>query len=79
MAKTTSFVLDDDLESFIREQVESGEFSSASELVRTALTAFAEQTRKEVAFYEALDRGVRSKRARPGVFERVRSRHGARK
>jgi antitoxin ParD1/3/4 len=77
-AKTTSFVLGQELNQFIQDQVESGAFDSASEVVREALTRYAEQTRKEAEFYAALDQGMRSKRAKPGVFARVRSRHGVR-
>jgi hypothetical protein len=45
MAKTTSFVLGDELNAFIQQQVESGAFASASEVVREALTEYAERTR----------------------------------
>lgn len=76
MGKTTSFVLGDDLNEFIQEQIDNGSYSSASELVRVALEAFAEQTRKEKELYEALDRGLASPRAKPGVFARVRAKHG---
>jgi antitoxin ParD1/3/4 len=76
MAKTTSFVLGDDLSEFIQERIEQGEFASVSEVVRTALEAFAEQTRREAELCAALDRGLASKRAKPGVFARVRRRHG---
>ncbi len=73
MAKTTSFVLGEELNEFIQQQVESGAFASASEVVREALTELAERTRREQEFYAALDQGLGSKRAKPGVFARVRA------
>jgi antitoxin ParD1/3/4 len=76
MARTTSFTLGEDLEGFVREQVESGAYASASEVVREALTRLAEQQRKEAAVLAALDHGMASGRARPGTFARVRRRHG---
>lgn len=72
--KTTSFALDDDLGQFVREQVESGEYASASEVVRTALTEHAERVRRERAFYAAIDEGLTSPRAEPGVWSRIRRR-----
>ena len=76
MARTTSFTLGEDLEGFVREQVESGAYASASEVVREALTRLAEQQRKEAAVLTALDHGMASGRARTGTFARVRRRHG---
>lgn len=76
MARTTSFTLGADLDGFVREQVDSGAYASASEVIRDALTRLAEERRKEAAVLAALDRGMVSGRARPGVFARVRRRHG---
>jgi antitoxin ParD1/3/4 len=76
MARTTSFVLGPELEEFVQEQVKSGEFGSASEVMREALARFASEHRKEMALLAALDRGVASGLARPGVFARVRRKHG---
>lgn len=74
MARTTSFHLGDDLDSFVQEQVESGAYSSASEVVRAALRHMAEQHAKEKALYAALDEGERSGTAPPGTWDRVRAR-----
>jgi antitoxin ParD1/3/4 len=71
MARTTSFTLGTDLESYVREKVESGAFSSASEVMREALRRMADQERKEQALLVALDAGLASRRAKPGVWERV--------
>lgn len=74
MAKTTSFALGDDLNDFIQQEIDNGTFASASEVVRVALTEYAERTTREREFYAALDRGLASKRAKAGVFARVRRR-----
>ncbi len=71
MARTTSFTLGEDLEAFVREKVESGDFASSSEVMREALRRMAEEERKERDLLAALDAGVASRRAKPGVWERV--------
>lgn len=78
MARTTSFTLGEELDAFVREQVDSGAYASASEVVRDALSRLAEEQRKEAAFLAALDQGMASGRARPGTFARLRRRHGLR-
>ena len=76
MPRTTSYSLGPELDSFVAEQVERGGYGSASEVVREALNRLADEKRKEAAVLDALDRGIASGRARPGVFARVRRRHG---
>lgn len=76
MARTTSFTLGEALDGFVREQVESGAYASASEVVREALTRLAEEQRKEEAVLAALDQGTSSGRARHGTFARTRRRYG---
>jgi antitoxin ParD1/3/4 len=71
MARTTSFSLGEELEKFVRDKVESGDFSSASEVLREALRQMAEEERKERALLSALDAGLASRRAKPGVWDRV--------
>lgn len=71
MARTTSFSLGKDLEEFVREKVDSGAYSSASEVLRDALRRMAEEERKERELLAALDAGLASPRAKPGVWERV--------
>lgn len=71
MARTTSFTLGKDLEEFVREKVDSGAYSSASEVLRAALSRMAEEERKERDLLAALDAGLASRRAKPGVWERV--------
>jgi antitoxin ParD1/3/4 len=71
MARTTSFTLGKDLENFVSEKVESGDFASASEVMREALRRMAEQEGKERDLLAALDAGLASRRAKPGVWDRV--------
>lgn len=78
MPRTTSFTLGEELDTFVREQVDGGVYASVSEVVRDALTRLAEEQRKEASVLAALDHGAASGRARPGTFARVRRRHGLR-
>jgi antitoxin ParD1/3/4 len=78
MARTTSFTLGEELDGFVRQQVDSGAYASASEVVRDALSRLADEQRKEAAVLAALDHGLASGRARPGAFARTRRRHGLR-
>ncbi len=71
MARTTSFTLGEDLEAFVREKVDSGAFTSASEVLREALRRMADEERKERDLLAALDAGLASRRAKPGVWGRV--------
>jgi antitoxin ParD1/3/4 len=59
MARTTSFTLGEELECFVQQLVESGAYSSASEVVRTALTRLSEEQRKVAELHTALDRALR--------------------
>lgn len=71
MARTTSFTLGEDLDVYVREKVDSGAFSSVSEVLREALRRMAEEERKEKELMAALDAGVASRRSRPGVWDRL--------
>jgi len=71
MTRTTSFTLGKDLEEFVREQIDSGAYSSASEVLREALRRMADEERKEQDLLVALDAGSASRRAKPGVWDRV--------
>ncbi len=77
MARTTSFALGDEHNQFIAQQVTNGTYDSASELVREAISALADETRKETLWRALLADGLASKRAKPGVFARVRKRSAA--
>jgi antitoxin ParD1/3/4 len=71
MARTTSFTLGEDLEEYVREKVSSGAYASASEVLREALKRMADEERKERDLLAALDAGLASRRAKPGVWDRV--------
>jgi putative addiction module CopG family antidote len=74
MARTTSFALGDEHNAFIAQQINQGAYDSASELVREAISVLADETRKEALWRASLEQGLASKRAKPGVFARVRKR-----
>ena len=73
MARTTSFTLGRDLEAFVRDQVDRGAYESVSEVLREALRRMADDDRKELELLAALDAGATSKRAKPGVWDRVQA------
>lgn len=59
MKRNTSVTLDENLDTFIKEQVESGAYTSASEVVRAALTRMAdEEARKEQYVRNALNEAL---------------------
>lgn len=60
MAKNTSFLLGDYLDGFINQQVESGKFSSASEVVRAALRMFEYEETKREELINELKKGEKS-------------------
>jgi antitoxin ParD1/3/4 len=60
MGKNTSMLLGDHFEQFIQQQVDSGRFSSASEVVRTALRMMEAEEVQNKALNKALARGERS-------------------
>jgi antitoxin ParD1/3/4 len=60
MPKNTSILLGDYFEQFILRQVESGRFSSASEVIRTALRLFEELEKTKIELIEDLKAGEKS-------------------
>ena len=60
MARNTSILLGTYFENFIREQVETGRFSSTSEVVRTALRLFEQQEANVKWLINELKRGEES-------------------
>ncbi len=60
MAKNTSILLGDYFESFISNQVESGRFSSASEVVRAALRLFEQEEKHKSELIKELKKGEKS-------------------
>jgi antitoxin ParD1/3/4 len=62
MAKNTSILLGEHFEKFITREVSSGKYSSASEVVRTALRILESEEEKKSALIKALVKGEKSKR-----------------
>lgn len=60
MAKNTSILLGDYFDSFINQQVQSGKFSSASEVVRAALRMFEHEETRKAALIKELKKGEKS-------------------
>lgn len=60
MAKNTSILLGDYFDKFINEQIKTGKFSSASEVVRAALRMFEYEETKKSELIKELKKGEKS-------------------
>ncbi len=60
MPKNTSILLGDYFDNFISHQVDSGRFSSASEVVRAALRLFEQEERQKTELVKELKKGEKS-------------------
>jgi antitoxin ParD1/3/4 len=60
MAKNTSILLGDYFENFINYQVQSGKFSSASEVVRAAMRLFEQEEKLKTELVSELKKGEKS-------------------
>lgn len=60
MAKNTSILLGEYFDNFINQQVKSGKYSSASEVVRTALRMFEHEETKKTELINELKKGEKS-------------------
>lgn len=60
MARNTSILLGDYFDNFINEQIASGKYSSASEVIRTALRMFEEEESKTKSLINELKVGEKS-------------------
>ena len=60
MAKNTSILLGDYFENFINQQVKTGKFASASEVVRAALRMFEHEETKKTELINELKKGEES-------------------
>ena len=60
MAKNSSILLGDYFNNFINHQVKSGKYSSASEVVRTALRMLEYEESKKVELIKELKKGEKS-------------------
>jgi antitoxin ParD1/3/4 len=60
MAKNTSILLGDYFDRFISEQIKSGKYTSASEVVRAALRMFEREESKRTELVKELKKGEKS-------------------
>ena len=60
MAKNTSILLGDYFDKFINQQLKTGKFSSASEVVRAALRMFEHEETKKSELIKELKKGEKS-------------------
>jgi antitoxin ParD1/3/4 len=60
MAKNTSILLGDYFNSFISQQIKTGKYSSASEVVRAALRMFEHEESKKTELIKELKKGEKS-------------------
>lgn len=60
MAKNTSILLGDYFDKYISYQIETGRFSSASEVVRAALRLFEQEESKKTELIKELKKGEKS-------------------
>ena len=60
MAKNTSILLGDYFDNFINSQIKNGKYSSASEVVRTALRMFEHEETKKTELIKELKKGEKS-------------------
>lgn len=60
MAKNTSILLGDYFDKFIQSQVQSGRYSSASEVIRAALRMFENEENKKKEIIQSLKVGEKS-------------------
>ncbi len=60
MAKNTSILLGDYFDNFINHQIQSGRFTSASEVVRTALRLFEQEENRKSELIKELKKGEKS-------------------
>ncbi len=60
MAKNTSILLGDYFENFITTQIQSGRYSSASEVVRAALRLFEQEENQKKELIKELKKGEQS-------------------
>lgn len=75
MAKTTSLILGPHFEAYVQQQVDSGAYATASEVIREALREHERENAKLRALDRELDLALASGRAKPGVWKRLKKKH----
>jgi antitoxin ParD1/3/4 len=77
---TRNVSLPEKLDQFITAKVESGDYANASEVMRAALRLLEKEEReyeeKMAILRAAIEEGLASGDAEPGVFERIREKYG---
>jgi antitoxin ParD1/3/4 len=77
---TRNVNLTPELDEFVTERVREGLYANASEVMRAALRTLERDEREKAermaALRHAIDRGLASGVAEPGVFARIRNKHG---
>ncbi len=77
---TRNVSLTPELDRFVSTKVDAGLYANASEVMRMALRLLErderEQEEKLIALRAAIDKGLASGIAKPGVFSRIRKKHG---
>jgi len=77
---TRNVSLTPELDRFVATKVEAGMYANASEVMRTALRLLERDEReyeeKMAALRAAVDKGIASGVAKPGVFSRMRKKYG---
>ena len=74
MAKNTSIILGDHFDAFIRSEIASGRYASASEIIRSGLRLLEEEKRKMEAINAALVTGELSGTPQPFDSEEFKKR-----
>lgn len=72
MPRNTSVTLGDHFDAFVREQIETGRYGNASEVMRAGLRLLEEHETKVRALRQALIEGEESGDAGPLDFEKIR-------
>ncbi len=77
---TRNVNLSSELDRFIATKVDKGLYANASEVMRAALRLLEREEReneqKVAILRDAIDAGIASGTAKPGVFSRIRRKHG---
>lgn len=77
---TRNVNLTPELDHFVAAKVDAGLYANASEVMRAALRLLERDEReheeKIAALRAAIDKGIASGIAEPGVFSRIRKKHG---
>lgn len=68
MSKNTSILIDDYFDNFIKKQVKTGKYTSASEVVRVALRLFEHEETKKEELIKELEKGEKSGFGKKGRY-----------